>query len=320
MSASQKFTTWGCLLFCHSVWSVSVQGDDGRPQDDGIDHSVPQELAVFQPVPENPLFTGTGRDTWDARIRERGYILREADGYHMWYTGYRGERSDTKLLGYATSGDGIHWVRHPENPVCDQSWVEDMCVVKHEGTYYMFAEGRNDIAHMLVSQDRVHWQECGPLDIRTTTGEPIPPGPYGTPTVYVEKDTWYLFFERRDQGVWLATSKDRKIWTKIQEAPVLRCGPDAYDRHAVALNQVIQHKGKYYGVYHASGQQPWRDWSTNLAVSDDLVHWRKYAGNPILKGNLSSGVFVHDGQRYRLYTMHDAVRLFLPTDRRERLR
>jgi len=34
-------------------------------------------------------------------------------------------------------------------------------------------------------------------------------------------------------------------------------------------------------------------------------------GNPVLpvKDNKSSGVLVHDGVRYRLYTMHAAVRV-----------
>jgi hypothetical protein len=89
-------------------------------------------------------------------------------------------------------------------------------------------------------------------------------------------------------------------------------GPEEYDRHAVAMNQVIKYRERYYGYYHASAHQPWRDWSTNVAVSDDLVHWRKFPGNPIVAGNKSSGIVVHDGHNYRLYTMHPDVRLYLP--------
>ena len=89
--------------------------------------------------------------------------------------------------------------------------------------------GRNDVAHLLTSMDRVHWEEQGKLDIRTTLSKPLPPGPYGTPTVWIEGDTWYLFYERNDEGIWLATSKDRKVWTNVQDEPVIQMGPEPYD-------------------------------------------------------------------------------------------
>ena len=237
----------------------------------------PHDLVDFQPYEHNPVFSGGGQHAWDHTIRERGYILREEDGYHLWYTGYRGDKADTKYLGYATSPDGIHWTRDPGNPIFDKSWVEDMCVVKHDGVYYMFAEGRDDIAHLLTSSDRRHWKHVGRVWMSDlTNGEPIPAGPYGTPTVWIENGIWYLFYERRDAGVWLATSRDRQVWTNVQDDPVLRNGPEPYDLHAVAMNQVIKHDGRYYAYYHGSAHVPWRDWNTNIATSIDLIHWTKY--------------------------------------------
>jgi len=277
----------------------------------------PAELVDFVPYKGNPLFAGTGKDTWDRNIRERGYILKEGNTYHMWYSGYNHtgpnpEGAKTISLGYATSPDGITWIRYSGNPIFDETWVEDMHVVKHGDTYYMFAEGRNDIAHMLTSKDRVHWKDHGKLDVRCTTGKPLSPGPYGTPTVFIKGSTWYLFYERGDLGIWLATSTNRKVWTNVQDDPVISMGPEHYDRNAVALNQVIEHKGKYYAYYHATSHKPWRDWTTNVAVSTDLIRWKKYSNNPIVTGNKSSGILVHDGKRFRLYTMHPDVRLYFP--------
>ena len=134
-----------------------------------------------------------------------------------------------------------------------------MNVVKDGTTYYMFAEGLNDVAHLLTSIDRVNWKEQGPLDIRYTNGQPLSKGPYGTPTIWKEGDVWYLFYERNDQAVWLATSKDRKVWTNIQDEPVLAKGPTDYDRYAIAMNQVIKHKGLYYAYYHASAFSDWHE-------------------------------------------------------------
>lgn len=54
------------------------------------DSEFPSELVAFDPYDGNPVFAGTGRDTWDRRIRERGYVLLEQGVCHLWYTGYRG--------------------------------------------------------------------------------------------------------------------------------------------------------------------------------------------------------------------------------------
>jgi len=273
----------------------------------------PSEMVDIFPYENNPVFEGTGTDTWDKNIRERGYILLENGTYHMWYTGYNREQSKTLYLGYATSQDGFNWTRYPGNPIFTESWVEDMCVIKHGDTYYMFAEGLNDIAHMMTSKDRIHWINHGNLDIRYTNGEPLTPGPYGTPTVWIEDEKWFLFYERNDLGIWLAVSTDIKVWTNVQDNPVITIGPENYDKEAVALNQIIKYKGRYYCNFHACGNKPWSDWTTNVAVSNDLIHWKKYPNNPIVSGgDKSSGILVHDGTQYRLYTMHPNVCVFFP--------
>ena len=39
-------------------------------------------------------------------------------------------------------------------------------VVKHDNQYWMFAEGKDDLAHLLVSDDGLAWKRIGLLDIR----------------------------------------------------------------------------------------------------------------------------------------------------------
>jgi predicted GH43/DUF377 family glycosyl hydrolase len=278
------------------------------------DTKFPRELVEFVPYKVNPVFS-PAKGQWDERIRERGWIMREDGVYKLWYTGYQG-KDGIRRLGYATSSDGIQWTRHPKNPLVTDLWVEDMMIVKHDGKYHMFAEGLNDRAHMLVSNNGIDWTPRGKLDIRLKDGTPIPDGPFGTPTVWREQDRWHLFYERNDLGIWLATSTDLKVWKNVQDEPVMKPGPGEYDKDMIAMNQIIKHKGRYYAYYHGSAKTGpnAKFWSTNIATSTDLIHWEKYPGNPLLpiRANKSSGIVVHDGERYRLYTMHPEVFLHVP--------
>ena len=52
-----------------------------------------------------------------------------------------------------------------------------MMVIKHQGKWYMVAEGEQDQAQLLTSNDGVTWKREGTLDVRLKNGNPIPPGP-----------------------------------------------------------------------------------------------------------------------------------------------
>jgi predicted GH43/DUF377 family glycosyl hydrolase len=304
--------TWmailGAALSVPSPQRLSAQDAAQSPE-------FPPEFLHWQSDNRNPIFTGAGPNHWDVKIRERGWIIKEEDVWSLWYTGYDGTKTGQRMLGYATSPDGIVWTRFVQHPLDDQHWIEDVQITKVDDTYYMVAEGVNDQAQLLVSKDKLHWEKRGSLDIRYTDGKPIEPGPYGTPTAFHENNTWYLFYERRDQGIWLAKSTDLKVWHHVQDEPVIGLGPDHYDAKMIAMNQIVKKNGKYYAMYHGSGSDEKPSlWTTNLAVSSDLIHWKKYPGNPLLpeKENKSSGILVFDGKQYRLYTMHENVQVHFP--------
>jgi len=298
-----------CLLFSSCKQKPASKSDANQ--------EFPKEMVEFTPYKNNPLFSGTNSSTWDQHIRERGYILLEDGIYKMWYTGYVGGDNDPKSLGYATSNDGINWLRYPKNPIFSQRWTEDMFVMKFEDKYYMYAEGKNDVAHALISADGLSWKDLGDLVILTVKGDTIP-GPYGTPSVVIENGKWYLFYERNDLAIWIATSIDKVTWKNIQDEPVLGKGPGSYDSGAVASNQVVKFKGKYFMYYHGSTDSTWNVpgassiWTSNVAMSTDLIHWIKYPKNPIVEGDHSSPILVPDGKKFRLYTMHNEVWMYNP--------
>ena len=273
----------------------------------------PKELTNWAPVPGvNPVFQGAGGDAWDAKIRERGWVVRTETEWRLYYTGYNASKSDLKQLGLAVSNDGIHWKRAEKNPILPGIYVEDMMIARRGGIWVMVAEGQGDIAQSFVSNDGLSWTHEGPLDIRRKNGEPIAAGPRGTPFLMYAEGGWKLFYERGDAGVWLATSEDRRVWKHVQDEPVIPMGPKAYDNGAVALNQVIKIGEYYYAVLHANEKRPFGPyWTTTLARSKDLLKWEKATANPIVMNNSSSGQLVPLGDgRWRLYTMHPEVRVY----------
>lgn len=292
------------------VWSQCSRADN-RPSDE--DGEFPSVLVRFMPYEGNPVFTGRGAGHWDERIRERGWILREPSQWRMWYTGY--QPNGQMKLGYATSPDGITWTRHGDRPIYEEHWVEDVMVVPHEERYYMFAEGLHDRAQLLTSTDGIRWTRHGSLDVRQAGGQPISEGPYGTPTAWFADGRWWLLYERRDDAVWLASSADLKVWTNVQDEPVLQPGPGAYDSRQIAVNQLLSFDGRYYVYYHGLGETPGK-WTTNIATSTDLRHWKKYEHNPLfpVDANKSSGIVVLDGNKLRLYTMHNEVHVHFPRE------
>jgi hypothetical protein len=289
------------------------------------ERAFPGELVAFGPPSAAPLFSGGGPQAWDRDLRERGWIARDGDCWHLWYTGSNTDRDPIRRLGHATSDDGLNWTRDPANPLLPNHWVEDGCVVTAAGPRgrhcrWMFAEGEGDIAQLLVSRDRTRWRPCGPLDIRLRDGSPIPAGPRGTPAVWLECGVWHLYYERKDEGVWLATSRDLVTFTNISDEPVLACGPEAYDRHGIAIDQIVRFRGRYYAYYHSSSDPNRRTWQTCIATSTDLIHWEKWSGNPLFPVDpahpkQSSATLVFDGSRHRLYTTHPDVRVRFSVDR-----
>src|SRR5690242_3982201 len=101
------------------AWAGSASGD-----------GWPTGLVEWVPAAPGPVFQGTGENTWDRKIRERGFILVEDGTYHLWYTGYNIDRSPAMFLGHATSPDGLRWSRDPANPVFGGVWTEDVWVTR----------------------------------------------------------------------------------------------------------------------------------------------------------------------------------------------
>jgi len=263
----------------------------------------PDEMVRFEAMPIAPALEPEP-DRWDASFAERGYVVKEADGYWLWFTGEQVEHGGA--VGLAWSQDGLRFDRVSDDPIYNERPIEDVFVLEADGVYYMFAEGEGDQPMWLTSSDRVHWTRQGALDVRAKDGTPLPTGPLGTPSIVVDGNRWYLLYERRDDGIWLAVSTDHRTFVNVDDQPVIPLGPDGYDDARISLNQVVRYQGRYYAYYNAQGRGP--AWTTAVASSPDLVHWDKFAGNPIMADHIAVLTAEPDG--FRLYSMSPTVHVF----------
>ena len=102
LAATGRHAEWEALKTAMlSVFVMIVAALGGN----ATDQEFPRELVEFVPYDHNPIFASGGKGQWDESIRERGWILHEDGGYHLWYTGYAGPYSSVSKLGYATSPD-----------------------------------------------------------------------------------------------------------------------------------------------------------------------------------------------------------------------
>lgn len=83
-----------------------------------------------------------------AQAFSRPTIMKDAEGYHMWYS-YRSGTGQKYRIGYSHSFDGINWSRQ-SNPGIDVSatgWDSEMIcypfVFEHNGDHYMLYNGND---------------------------------------------------------------------------------------------------------------------------------------------------------------------------------
>ncbi len=95
--------------------------------------------------------------SWEAEKVGRPSVLYEGGVDRMWYDGQAGGR---RHVGYATSTDGVHFVRHPSNPVFRDAGAVD---VKRVGGVYVMLREATDGTWWATSDDGVCWNDRGRL-------------------------------------------------------------------------------------------------------------------------------------------------------------
>jgi len=100
----------------YKMW---YSGDDGYNGKNRIGYATSPDGIVWIKHPGNPVLDLGPSGAWDSAYAQDAAVLFNGEEYEMWYCGTTEHGPGNNRIGYATSPDGIVWIKHPGNPVLD---------------------------------------------------------------------------------------------------------------------------------------------------------------------------------------------------------
>ena len=208
--------------------------------------------------------------SWDDEFVCHAAVLFDGSTYRMWYIGH-GESAGYDMVGYATSSDGIIWVRPEANPVLvpggNGGWddwnIAGISVIFNGTQYIMWYSAQATYAAnvgmgVATSFDGVSWTKY--------SGNPVMVGgPNGWDSAHVwagpvitndsHYKMWYAGQPRDYPGsIGLATSPDGFSWSKYSENPVLEPGsPGSWDSATILSPCVVEKDDNLLMWYYGEG-------------------------------------------------------------------
>ena len=191
----------------------------------------------------DPIISPQG-DGWEAAGTFNPAVVLHRGQFVMLYRAQ--DKDGTSRLGYAESGDGIHFTRRPQPVLSPEAayekdgGVEDPRLVKFGDTYYLTYTGYNKKDAQLclaTSKDLLHWQRRGVIlpaykghwNVGWTKSGAIVPEK-------INGRYWMYFLgtsaDKTDQ-MGLASSTDLIHWTEATAKPVLPRRPGQFDSRVV---------------------------------------------------------------------------------------
>jgi beta-1,2-mannosidase len=202
-------------------------------------NSANSAFGAWHRVSETPIISPRGNG-WESAGTFNPSVIEGGGKVVMLYRAQ--DANGTSRLGYAESGDGIHFVRRadpvfsPREDYEKDGGVEDPRLVKFGDTYYLTYTGYNKRDAQLclaTSKDLIHWERKGVIlpaykgrwNVRWTKSGAIVPQKIG--------GKYWMFFlgtsgDNKDQAG-LAYSTDLLHWTEATDAPVLPVRPGQFD-------------------------------------------------------------------------------------------
>ena len=203
----------------------------------------PVPFGAWHRASNRPVIAPQG-DGWESAGTFNPSVIRHDGQIVMLYRAQDG--NGTSRLGYATSADGVRFIRRPEPILSPETeyerggGLEDPRLVKIDDTYYLTYTGYNKTDAQLclaTSTDLVHWDRKGVIlpayrgrwNVGWTKAGAIVPEK-------IDGKYWMYFLgtaaDKTDQ-MGLAYSPDLVHWTDALDVPVLPRRPGRFDSRVV---------------------------------------------------------------------------------------
>lgn len=332
------------ILFALCVWLSFSSLQETYAGDSNYDSDFAAlwaNEAYLKPDTANPrINVGYPTIAQDVELTFPDFV--DVDGEIWAYHIYRNYTKGYKLtVARATSEDGIHFtddvlVLDVGNPgTTEDAFASFPGIWYEDGTFYLVYEsvGTGNIGGVFLatSTDGIHFTKHG--KILEEGDAPWETLGVGTPSLYKEGDTWYLFYtswEGTVSQIGVATGEDLFALTKHPNNPILRVGDEGEpDDGTVGKRKIVYEDGYYYMVYEFSSAVnagyafDYSEWSHTFARSDDLLNWTKYSQYNLLPtsddkyGNDGPTILKIDGVTWIYYRYGDAP--YSSYSRRERI-
>jgi uncharacterized repeat protein (TIGR01451 family) len=176
----------------------------------------------------NPVLPASGAGSWDEMESSMPAVIKDGGTYKMWYLGCNADHSVCSI-GYATSPDGVAWIKYPD-PVLegtDGEWDEDVVwgpeVMKDGSTYMMWYQS-GDWIGLATSDNGIDWDKdpANPVLSEGWDGAGL-----ACASVLLEGSTykmWVVSGAGANEGIGYATSDDGITWMMYGGNPVLTRG------------------------------------------------------------------------------------------------
>lgn len=222
--------------------------------------------------------------------------------YLLYYAGFNDD-SGEEQVGVATSDDFKVWNYIGDMPqiplksqgVNDSTQTSNPCVLKHDGIYKMWYQGKSKEGFLSVcyseSKDGLVWKSYDkPVLSPNLSSEPKFREGFQHPHVIFDKDKnifkmWCVVYRNGLTSIGLCESVNGLVWTEMK----LTSFVGKNEEHKYFYPFVMKEGNEYKAWYT---ERIGKKWQISFAKSNDGIDWEIYENNPVLSTSQSKLVCI----------------------------